>query len=110
MLALGGCTTTGGGGNQISTRSCDTSFRVVNQSNSTVREVYFSHASLNGWGVDQLGERVLQPGQSLAFRAANTGRYDFRVVWANGRASELRQIDICRAAVITVTPNGLRAT
>jgi len=108
-LALGGCVTTGGGA-PVSGRSCDTSFRVVNQTNATVTQVYFSHASLGDWGADRLGTRDLKSGQALAFRAANTGRYDFRVVFANGRAQELRQVDICRAAVITVTANGLVAT
>lgn len=108
-LALGGCVTPGGG-TPVTGRGCDTSFRVVNQTNATVTQVYFSHASLGGWGADQLGARDLKPGQALGFRAANTGRYDFRVVFANGAAQELRQVDICRAAVITVTGGGLRAT
>lgn len=91
-------------------RSCDTSFRVVNASAVTVERLYFSHASLGGWGNDQLGTSVLPPGRAANYRAANTGNYDFRVVWSNGRAAELRGVNICAASTITVTNSGLRAS
>ena len=91
-------------------RSCDTSFRVVNASSGTVERLFFSHASQNGWGNDQLGETVLPPGRATSYRAAHTGAYDFRVVWANGRSAELRRIDVCVASTITVTDGGLRAS
>ncbi len=90
--------------------SCDTSFRVVNNSTMTVERLYFSHASMGNWGADQLGQNVLPPGRFGSYRAANVGAYDFRVVWANGRSAELRGVDICRASTINVTNGGLRAS
>lgn len=89
--------------------SCDTSFRVVNSSSGTVERLFFSHSSQEGWGNDQLGESVLPPGRATSFRAANTGSYDFRVVWANGRSAELRRINICVASTVTVYDSGLSA-
>jgi hypothetical protein len=93
----------------VQERGCDTSFRVVNNSSGTVERLYFSHASQSGWGNDQLGDQVLPSGKSASYRAANTGAYDFRVVWANGRAAELRRIDICVASTITIHDSGLSA-
>jgi hypothetical protein len=90
--------------------ACDTSFRVVNNSSATVSQLYFSHSSLRGWGNDQLGSSVLPPGRFVNYRAANTGNYDFRVVWSNGQASELRGVNVCRASQITVTNRGLLAS
>ncbi|UFN49037.1 hypothetical protein LPC08_24120 [Roseomonas sp. OT10] len=90
--------------------SCDTTFRLTNNSNTTIREFYFSHASQGRWGADQLGENVLGPGQSSSYRAANTGLYDFRVVWTDGSAAEVRGIDICRAARITASGRRLYAS
>lgn len=90
--------------------SCDTSFRVVNNSTMTVERFYFSHSSQGNWGADQLGQNVLPPGRFGSYRAANVGAYDFRVVWANGRQAELRGVDICRASTINVTNGGLRAS
>ena len=91
-------------------QTCDTTFRVVNNSGVTVERLYFSHSSLGGWGNDQLGAEVLPPGRVKTYRAANTGNYDFRVVWTNGRATELRGVNVCRASQITVTNSGLIAS
>ncbi|TCH96787.1 hypothetical protein EJV46_19640 [Roseococcus sp. SYP-B2431] len=90
-------------------RVCDTSFRVVNESGAVVQQLYFSHSSLGSWGADQLGASVLYPGRYVNYRANNPGNYDFRIVWSNGRASELRQVNICVASRITVTSRGLSA-
>lgn len=90
--------------------SCDTRFRVANNSTMMINEVYFSHASMSDWGSDQLGNDTLAPGNSQAFRASQTGYYDFKIVWANGQKAELRQVDICRASTISVSNAGLRAS
>ncbi len=89
--------------------ACDTRFQVVNNSSLTVMQLYFSHASRNDWGVDQLGQNVLPPGRVVNYTANNAGQYDFRIVWQNGRAAELRRVDICRASRIVVTNSGLYA-
>jgi hypothetical protein len=90
--------------------TCDTRFQVVNNSSATVQQLYFSHARQSGWGVDQLGAEILPPGRLKAYRAVNTGSYDFRAVWSNGRAAELRGVNICRASRIIVTDRGLIAS
>jgi len=97
-------------GAPTSSGSCDTSFRVINNSSATIERLFFSHASQNGWGNDQLGQAVLAPGRSQGYRAANPGAYDFRVVWANGRAAELRGVNICAASNIIVSNSGLSAS
>lgn len=88
---------------------CDTRFQVVNNSSLTVMQLFFSHSSINSWGVDQLGQNVLPPGRVWNYRANNAGNYDFRVVWQNGRAAELRRVNICAASRIVVTNAGLYA-
>ena len=90
-------------------RVCDTSIRVVNESNFVVQQLYFSHSSLGSWGADQLGANVLYPGRSMNYRLNNPGNYDFRIVWNNGRASEIRRINVCVASRIIVTNRGLSA-
>jgi hypothetical protein len=89
---------------------CDTSFRVINNSGGTVEQLYFSHASQGSWGNDQLGQNVLPPGRSVSYRAANTGYYDFRVVWQNGQTAELRQVNVCVTSNIVITGRGLSAS
>jgi hypothetical protein len=94
----------------VPTQACDTSFRVVNNSSATVGQLFFSHSTQGAWGADQLGSSVLPPGRFVSYRAAHAGAYDFRVVWANGRAAEIRGVNICRASQITVTNSGLIAS
>jgi hypothetical protein len=94
---------------QVPRRACDTRFTVVNRSNQTVRELYFSSSRLASFGTDQLGQRVLQPGQSVNYVASNPGGYDFRVVWMNGRRADLMNVDVCVASRITITNRGLVA-
>ena len=92
-----------------SARVCDTRFQVVNNSSLTVMQLFFSHSSLANWGVDQLGQNVLPPGRVTTYRANNAGNYDFRIVWSNGRAAELRRVNICAASQIVVTNQGIFA-
>jgi hypothetical protein len=88
---------------------CDTRFQVANRSSLTVMQLFFSHASLSAWGADQLGANVLPPGRVANYRANNAGNYDFRIVWSNGRAAELRRVNICAASQIVVTNQGIFA-
>lgn len=94
----------------VPTQSCNTEFRVENRSSATVHTLQFSHSSLGAWGTDQLGQEVLPPGRFKNYRAANTGNYDFRITWSNGRAAELRRVNICAASRIVVTDRGLIAS
>jgi len=94
----------------VPTQVCDTRFRVSNQYSGTVERLYFSHSSQGAWGTDQLGRSVLAPRRFANDQAANAGAYDFRVVWTNGRATEIRQVNVCRASRITVTDRGLVAS
>ncbi|SHI62300.1 hypothetical protein SAMN02745194_00757 [Roseomonas rosea] len=89
---------------------CDTGFSVVNQSGATVQELYFNPSSRRDWGPDRLGRNQLPPGRSTSYRASSEAPHDFRVVWENGRASELRHVDVCAVSTITVTRSGLRAS
>lgn len=115
-LALGVSAVTLAGCNELAgvqpvySSTCDSRFQVVNQSGAVIERLYFSHSSQGNWGADQLGNNVLANGRMMTFRAANAGNHDFRVVWANGRSAELRQVNVCQAARITVTSRGLYAS
>lgn len=74
---------------------CDTRFDFHNRSGRTVMELYFDRTANPNWTRDELGTGVLPAGQSRRFTTAHPGLYDFRVVFDNGRAVELRRIDIC---------------
>lgn len=88
---------------------CDTSLQLVNRSSTTVLEFYFSTSSDSNWGVDRLGDGILQPGASQAFDTGAPGAHDFRVVLDGGRNAELRNINICTTSAIVVTASGIQA-
>jgi hypothetical protein len=88
---------------------CDTSVRVTNRSSNVVEQLYFSHSAIQTWGADQLGASVLYPGQHVDYRMNNAGNYDFRVIWAGGRESQIRGINVCTASEVIVTNRGISA-
>ncbi len=88
---------------------CDTSLRIVNTSSVTVLNLHYNPGPVADWGPDRLGQNVLRPAAVLNVRLAQARPYDFRIVWENGRSSELRNVDICRATQISITQVGLRA-
>jgi S1-C subfamily serine protease len=90
--------------------ACDTRFRVANESSAPVRSLYVSHTSRDDWGADQLRDAILPPGRAALYRAPDPGEYDFRVVWTDRRAAELRRVNICTVLQITITDAGLRAS
>jgi hypothetical protein len=88
---------------------CDTRFRIVNQTDQAVREIYIDSSALPAYTVDRLGREVMAPGAAWEFTPQQAGLYDIKVVMMNDAAAELRQVDVCRVSVVNVTPNGLQA-
>lgn len=88
---------------------CQGALQVINASSRTVDRLFLARLSLEGWGSDRLGQEVLRPGRSASYRSNMAGAQDLRVIWADGRAAELRRIDPCATGTIRVEDGGLRA-
>lgn len=89
-----GTVSTGGGRNQ--SPSDDPSFRLVNRSRADVNEVYVSLTGEDSWGRDRLGDDTVAAGATRVFRLpSGECRYDVRVVFANGEATEKRRLNLC---------------
>ncbi|MBL6076517.1 hypothetical protein JMJ56_00785 [Belnapia sp. T18] len=88
---------------------CAGELQVVNASSRTVDRLFLTRLSLEGWGNDRLGQEVLRPGRSARYRPSVPGAQDLRVVWADGRAAELRRVDPCATGTIRVEDAGLKA-
>ena len=78
-------------------QNADPSFNLVNRSGQTINEIYVSPVSEPNWGRDLLGTNVLPNGRSFPVRIAPSAgcRQDVRVVYADGRPEERRNIDTC---------------
>lgn len=88
---------------------CDTTFTLENRSGIQINELYFSSSRNSEWGNDRLGQNVLAAGASVRYQPRPGGAYDFRVVFANGRAVERRNVDLCSVSTVTVTAQGISA-
>lgn len=78
-------------------QSNDPSFNLVNRSGQTINEIYVSASTEPAWGRDRLGSDVLPNGRSFPVRIAPAAgcRQDVRVVYADGRPEERRNVDTC---------------
>jgi len=78
----------GGGGGTVATTG---TLSVVNRSSTTIYYVYASPSSSSSWGVDQLGSRVILPGQTFNLRSMPCGRnYDIKAEGSSHRVLATR--------------------
>jgi hypothetical protein len=88
----------------------DPSFNLVNRSGQAINEIYVSSVAEPYWGHDLLGAEVLPNGRAFPVRIAPASgcRQDVRVVYADGRPEERRNVDTCAVAEM-VFPAGATA-
>ncbi|QYU67057.1 hypothetical protein J4558_19170 [Leptolyngbya sp. 15MV] len=81
-------------------QSTDPSFNLVNRSGQTINEIYVSPVSETNWGRDWLGADVLPNGRAFPVRIAPRAgcQQDVRVVFADGRHEERRNVNTCAIA------------
>lgn len=78
-------------------QSGDPSFNLVNRSGRTINEIYVSPVTDRNWGRDWLGADVLPDGRAWPIRIAPSAGclQDIRVVYADGRSEERRNLNTC---------------
>lgn len=80
-------------------------FRVYNDSNSTITELYVSESSRDSWDNDILGADVLTTGSSIQVvfgdASANVCIYDILAVFADGQTVEDYQVNVCSSGGYT---------
>lgn len=80
-------------------------FRVYNDSNSTITELYVSESSRDSWDNDILGADVLTTGSSIQVIFGNTSTniciYDILAVFADGQTVEDYQVNVCSSGGYT---------
>lgn len=77
---------------------------VANRTSRVLRELYATTAA-EGWGADRLGATVLNPGQSFLLRIRDAScRVRMRAVFADNRAEERLDVEICAGQPVTFAP------
>ncbi len=69
--------------------------KVINQSKWEIHHLYLSPSKSNSWGPDQLGEEILQKGQSLTLKNIDCDDYDIKVVDEDGDECVIEDEKLC---------------
>lgn len=81
----------------------DPSFRLVNQGNRDIEELYARLTGTAGWGDDRLGDAIVEPdADQVIHLQAGSCLWDVRFVFAGGRTLERRRIDLCAVTDLRV--------
>jgi len=80
-------------------------FRVYNDSNTVITELYVSESSRDSWDNDILGTDILTVGSSIQVVFGNTAdnvcMYDILAVFADGQTVEDYQVNVCSSGGYT---------
>ena len=71
-------------------------FMIANKSRFTIYHLYLSPSANRRWGRDQLGRKVIKPGDEFTLNRIPCGLYDVKVVDQDGDACEIREVSMCR--------------
>lgn len=82
-------------------------FWLVNNTGTTIREVYVSSSRVSHWGPDILGANVLPAGNRIwVVPSFGDCVLDIRVVYMTGQAVQRMGVNACSLSVITVGGGG----
>jgi hypothetical protein len=67
--------------------------QVTNKSKTAVHHLYLSASSQKAWGPDQLGDATVEPGSKFTLHGIEAGKYDVKLVAAEGTECEVDDAD-----------------
>ncbi len=82
-------------------------FTVVNNTGHTVMMLNVSPSNEESWGPDILGADVIANGASATVtfeRGQSQCMWDIRVTYDDGDTSDMRGVNLCEVATVTLTP------
>ena len=71
-------------------------FMIVNKSSYAFAQLFISSSTRRVWGPDQLGRRIVRPGESFTLRGIPCGLYDIKLVDEDGDICVVTEIPRCR--------------
>jgi len=83
-------------------------FTLVNNTGHTVAHLNVSPSDANHWGPDILGGDKLGNGESAQIKFARGEtqcNFDIKVTYDDGDITDLRKVNLCEVATVTLTPN-----
>lgn len=80
-------------------------FTLVNRTGYQIDEVYVGPVSQSHWGEDVMGKDSIADGETadISFNGgSNACKWDIRVVYNDGDASEFRNVNLCNISRVTL--------
>ncbi len=80
-------------------------FTLVNRTGYQIDEVYVGPVSQSHWGEDVMGKDAIAQGETaeITFNGgSNACKWDIRVVYNDGDASEFRSVNLCNVSRVTL--------
>jgi hypothetical protein len=71
-------------------------FMINNKSDWAIHHLYLSPENKETWGPDQLGDNVIESGESFTLKNIPCGEYDIKVVDEDGDACVIEGIVMCK--------------
>jgi hypothetical protein len=71
-------------------------FMVNNKSDWAIHHMYLSPEDKDAWGPDQLGDQVIESGESFTLKNIPCGEYDNKVVDEDGDACVIESVVMCK--------------
>jgi len=85
------------------------SLRIVNNSNSEIREIHLAWRGTGRWGPDVLGKQVLKPRGSFVLGGVSAGDYEMLFVNTGGRSCVAGPIGVYANATFQLTDGNCRS-
>ena len=88
----------------VSAAQPSTSVNIVNNSNKEIRNVYLSHAGVDDWGANQLGDTTISPGHSFTLSNVTCDQQQIKVIGEDQDGCFLSAVVACGgSATWTIT-------
>lgn len=87
----------------ISNSAFALSLTLVNKTGKTLHKLYFTDAGADSWGEDQLGDEVVDPGETFTLTKISKGKYDIMFVDENEAKCDVRNVDFTASETFEMT-------
>lgn len=78
-----------------------------NESDFAIHHFFLSPTEQEEWGIDQLRQHVIEPGESFNLNSIPCNEYDARLVDEDGDDCILMEVEVCDEEVLEITNDDL---
>lgn len=92
----------------ISSSASALELKLVNKTGKELHELYFAPAGDEEWGPDQLGDEVVEDGETYTLTKIPKGKYDVLFVDENDDKCDLRDVDFTSSETFVMSKSVIK--